>query len=205
MDSENRNTWVIVSLVIIWVVVLITSLQAPALRFGDDPVVIRAAALVNWFWGLAGSVYVLRATIFRRPTEPGWGDDTAWRWIALAVGIIWVSVLIVSLTFPDVVIDSGFVEIPFGSIAAPVIGVALTSYVVDFLVTGFAARNAGLLADAALEPHMRGPIAEEAYEEQIYSDQAYENQFSDGATFDDDPTREVEVSYLESNPESGSE
>ncbi|MBT8198924.1 MAG: hypothetical protein KJO36_00270, partial [Acidimicrobiia bacterium] len=129
----------------------------------------------------------------------------AWRWIALAVGIIWISVLIVSLTFPDVVIDGGFVEIPLGSIAAPIIGVALTSYVVDFLVTGFAARNAGLLADAALEPHMSGPVGEQSFEGQIYGDQGYEEQFSEEATFDDEATREVEVSYLESNPEAGSE
>lgn len=187
MDSESRNTWVIVSLVIIWVVVLITSLQAPPLIFGDGPVVVSAAALVNWFWGLAASVYVLRATIFRRPTEPGWGEDTAWRWIALAVAVIWVSVLIVSLTFPDIVIDDGFVEIPFGSIAAPIIGVALTSYVVDFLVTGFAARNAGRLLEDELEPSIAGdPYAD------LQHEPAYEPERDD-----EQPTAELEVSYLE--------
>ncbi len=174
---ENRNIWVVVSLAIIWLVVIVTSLQAPSLSFGDgEPVVIRVAALANWFWGLAGSVYVLRATIFRRPTEPGWGEDTAWPWIAVAVGVIWVVALIVSLTFPDIVIDGGFAVVPFGSIAAPVIAVALTSYVVDFLVTGFAARNAGrMVAPAPVVPASTGPTdVPEAAEEVAYAEEYYE-------------------------------
>jgi len=143
VEMPNDNRWVIAAIAIIWIVVVITSLQSDALAFGDDPVEIPIAALANWFWGLAGTVYVLRATIFRRPTEPGWGEDVAWPWVALAVAVIWLVALIVSLTFPNVVIDDGFVDIPLGAVAAPILAVALTSYVTDFLVTGFAARNAG--------------------------------------------------------------
>ncbi len=103
------------------------------------------------------------------------------------MAVIWVSVLIVSLTFPDIVIDDGFVEIPFGSIAAPIIGVALTSYVVDFLVTGFAARNAGRLLEDELEPSIAGdPYAD------LQHEPAYEPERDD-----EQPTAELEVSYLE--------
>jgi len=173
VEMPNDNRWVIGAIAIIWIVVLITSWQSDSLRFGDDPVEIPIAALANWFWGLAGTVYVLRATIFRRPTEPGWGEDTSWPWVALGVGVIWVVALIVSITFPNVVIDDGFVDIPLGAVAAPIIAVALTSYVTDFLVTGFAARNAGRFKRLATE----GTLADETPEPE--SEYFYQPEYSE--------------------------
>ena len=162
MPTDNR--WVIGAVAVIWIVVVITSLQAPSLVFGDDATEIPVAALANWFWGLAGTVYVLRATIFRRPSEPGWGEDTAWPWVALAVFIIWLLALIVSLAFPNIVVDDGFIDMPIGAVAAPIIAVALTSYVSDFLVTGFAARNAGKFKNGAANNHVELDTSEFFYQ-----------------------------------------
>lgn len=138
----NPNIWVIASIAIIWSVVLITSLNSPDLVFGDaEPVMVRIAAIANWFWGVLATGFVLRATIFRRPTEAGWKQTESWPWIMVVVGAIWLIAMFVSLQVPDVVV-SETISVPVAAIVAPIIAAVLTLYAAEFLVNGFAARNA---------------------------------------------------------------
>lgn len=137
---ETKNLWVVAMVVIIWLFVLITSLGAPELMFGDEPVILRPAALLNWFWGLVATVFVVRSTYFRHPNEAGWGQTEAFPWITGVIAIVWFVALLASRLTPDVVVNEDIV-IPVGSIVAPPIAVALTLYATEFLITGFAARR----------------------------------------------------------------
>lgn len=128
------------TLVVIWIVVLITSLSAPELRFGEEPVVLRPAAILNWLWGLVATIFVLRSTLFRRPNEMGWGQTDAWPWAMAVSTVIWIVALIASGAVPEVVVNED-ITVPIGSIVAPPIAVALTLYAHEFLIAGFAARK----------------------------------------------------------------
>ena len=137
---RQNNIWIFVTIAVIWLVVLITSLRSPELMFGTEPVQVKIAAIANWFWGLLGTVFLLRSTIFRRPDEVGWGQDVAWPWVAGVVSAIWVVAALVSLAVPDIVVSEDIV-VPAAAIVAPVVAAGLTLYVTEFLVTGFAARQ----------------------------------------------------------------
>jgi len=137
---RSKNLWVGLMIAIIWLAVLLTSLNAPDLTFGDEPVVIKVAALANWFWGLLATVFVLRSTIFRRPDEMGWGETESWPWLTVVIGAIWLVALIAGSAAPDVTIGDNIV-IPIASIVAPPIAVALTLFSCEFLITGFASRR----------------------------------------------------------------
>lgn len=142
---RTNNIFVFATIAVIWFVVLVTSLQSPDLVFGDEPVVINVAAISNWFWGLLGTIFLLRSTIFRRPEEVGWGQDVSWPWVAIVVSAIWVIAMMVSLWVPDVVV-SETITVPVAPIIAPIVAAALTLYVTEFLVTGFAARQPPMAA-----------------------------------------------------------
>jgi len=136
----SKNIWIGLTIAIIWLVVLMTSLGAPELTFGDEPVVLRPAAILNWFWGLLATIFVLRTTVFRRPEELGWGQTDAYPWITLVVGATWIVALLATNMAPDVVVDET-ITVPIASIVAPPIAVAVTLYTCDFLISGFASRR----------------------------------------------------------------
>lgn len=137
---RSKNIWIGLTIAVIWLVVLITSMGSPELMFGDEPVILRPAAILNWFWGMLATVFVLRTTIFRRPDEMGWGQTQAYPWILVVVGAAWIVALLASSNAPDVVINDD-ITVPIGSIIAPPIVVAVTLYACDFLVSGFASRQ----------------------------------------------------------------
>ncbi len=137
---RSKNIWIGLTIAVIWLVVLMTSTGAPELTFGDEPVVLQPAAILNWFWGLLATVFVLRTTIFRRPDEMGWGQTEAYPWIAAVVGAAWIVALMATSLAPDVVVNDN-ITIPIGSIVAPPIAVAVSLYACDFLVSGFASRR----------------------------------------------------------------
>lgn len=137
---RGNNIFIFATIVVIWIVVLITSLQSPDLIFGTEPVQIKIAAIANWFWGLLGTIFLLRSTIFRRPEEIGWGQDVSWPWVAIVVSGIWLVAGLVAVWVPDVIV-SETITVPVAAIVSPIVAAALTLYVTEFLVTGFAARQ----------------------------------------------------------------
>ena len=138
---QSRNYWVLGTIALIWVLVLILSLNSDPLVTGAERNELPVAAFVDWIWGLLATVSVLRATVFRRPSERGWGQDDSWMWIMIVVGGIWIAATIVALTVPVLVTgDAPPIQIPYGAIVAPIIAAVLTNYASEFLVEGFAAR-----------------------------------------------------------------
>lgn len=137
---RTNNVWVYITVVVIWTTVIVMSLGSPDLVFGDEPQVIRVGAIADWFWGLLGTVFVLRATVFRRPNEPGWGQDDAWGWVTLVVATLWITAMLVSIMAPVVEIGDK-IEAPVATLIAPVVAAALTPYACEFLIEGFAARR----------------------------------------------------------------
>lgn len=139
---KSRNYWVFSTIGLIFVMVLILSFNSPDLISGEDQSALPIAAFIDWLWGLLAVVAVLRATVFRRPTEKGWGQDDAWMWITIVVGGIWVAATIVALTVPELTTGTApdLLIIPYAAIIAPIVAAVLTNYASEFLVEGFAAR-----------------------------------------------------------------
>jgi len=139
---QTNTIWIYLTIAVIWITVIVSSISSPDLKFGDDPQIINVAALADWFWGLLGTVFVMRSTVFRRPHEAGYGQDEAWGFVALSVGGIWIAAMLVSMVAPTVGIDDK-IFIPAGAIVAPIVAAALTPYACEFLIEGVAARLAG--------------------------------------------------------------
>ena len=137
---KTNSVWIWATIVVIWVAVFIMSMGSPNLEFGDEPQVVDVAIIINWFWGLVGTVGVLRLTMFRRPNEAGWGQDTAWPWILGVVGALWLAAALVSINLPVLELGDNIV-IPVAAIVAPIAAAMLTWYACEFLVAGFAARQ----------------------------------------------------------------
>lgn len=140
---QTNNIWVYATIAVIWITVIWASVSSPELQFGgEDPQIINVAALGDWFWGLLGTVFVMRSTVFRRPHEAGYGQDEAWGFVALTVAGIWVAAGLVSVLAPTIAISDDIL-IPAGAILAPIVAAALTPYACEFLIEGVAARLAG--------------------------------------------------------------
>ncbi len=138
---KTNSVWIWATIVVIWVAVFIMSTGSPNLEFGDEPEVIDVAIIMDWFWGLVATVGVLRLTMFRRPNEAGWGQDTAWPWVLGVVGALWLAAALVSINLPVLEVGDNIV-VPVAAIVAPIAAAMLTWYACEFLVAGFAARRA---------------------------------------------------------------
>jgi len=138
---QTKNIWIYATIAVIWITVTVSSVASPELQFGEEPTVINVAAIADWFWGLLGTVFVMRSTVFRRPQEAGYGQDEAWGFVTLTVSGIWVAAMLVSVVAPTVSV--GDILIPPGAILAPIVAAALTPYACEFLIEGVAARLAG--------------------------------------------------------------
>jgi hypothetical protein len=139
---QTNTIWIYLTIAVIWITVIISSISSPELQFGEEPQIFNVAALADWFWGLLGTVFVMRSTVFRRPHEAGYGQDEAWGFVALSVGGLWIAAMLVSIVAPTVGISDD-IFIPAGAIVAPIVAAALTPYACEFLIEGVAARLAG--------------------------------------------------------------
>jgi hypothetical protein len=139
---KANSIWIWLTIAAIWIAGAVMSLGSPSLEFGSEPEIVDIAKVVDWFWVLIGTVGVLRLTLFRRPSEVGWGQDTAWPWILGVVGGIWLAAAIASVSLPVFELGDDIV-LPVAAIIAPVAAAMLTWYACEFLVAGFAARRGG--------------------------------------------------------------
>lgn len=140
---KSGTKWVFATIFLIWLAVLVLSFASPDLVIGTEPDrdAIPVPAFINWLWGILATVAVLRATVFRRPGEKGWGQDAAWLWITVVVGAIWLAATIVALVVPVLETGDDPTEIPYAAVIAPIVAAVLTNYACEFLVEGFAARS----------------------------------------------------------------
>ena len=147
---DIKNLWIVGTIGIVWIIVFTTLSGSEPLIFGIDPSTndvgtdVNVAFLVNWFWGLITTVMILRSTVFRRPNEAGYRETNAWPWMTLVVAGVWIVAGLVANNTGSIGIASDSVMIPVGAILALPIAAAVTSYTVEFLIQGFAARNAGI-------------------------------------------------------------
>jgi hypothetical protein len=137
---KTNSIWIWATIAVIWITVLIMSMGSPNLEFGSDPVVINIGIIMDWFWGLVGTVGVLRLTMFRRPAEVGWGQDTAWAWVFSVVSAMWLAAAIAATQLPVFELGEDIL-IPAAALIAPIAAAMLTWYACEFLVAGFAARQ----------------------------------------------------------------
>lgn len=137
---KTNSIWVWLTILAIWVAVLMMSMGSPNLEFGTDPVVINVGIIMDWFWGLVGTVGVLRLTMFRRPTEAGWGQDNAWPWVFGVVAALWLAAAVAAVSLPVFELGDDIV-VPVAAVVAPIAAAMLTWYACEFLVAGFAARR----------------------------------------------------------------
>jgi hypothetical protein len=137
---KTNSIWIWMTIAAIWITILIMSMGSPNLQFGNDPVVIDIGIIMDWFWGLVGTVGVLRLTMFRRPSEVGWGEGTAWPWVFGVVGVMWLAAAVAAIDLPVFELGDNIV-IPVAAVVAPIAAAMLTWYACEFLVAGFAARR----------------------------------------------------------------
>lgn len=126
---QPRFKWTLVALAAIWLGVLVTSFLAPDLVSGSQQEHLKVAALVNWLWGALATVSVLRALRYR-----GTARDGAWTTIGLGTAAIWIAVVVFTLLGPSVDTGSDPTTIPLSAIIAPVAGMLLTRFLVEFAV-----------------------------------------------------------------------
>jgi hypothetical protein len=142
---KTNSIWIWTTIAVIWVTVLIMSMGSPNLEFGSDPVVVNVGIIMDWFWGLVGTVGVLRLTMFRRPTEVGWGQDIAFPWVFAVVSAIWLAAAIAVTQLPVFELGDSIV-VPVAALVGPIAAAMLTWYACEFLVAGFAARQGNIPA-----------------------------------------------------------
>jgi hypothetical protein len=107
--------------------------------------VVNVGIIMDWFWGLVGTVGVLRLTMFRRPTEVGWGQDIAFPWVFAVVSAIWLAAAIAVTQLPVFELGDSIV-VPVAALVGPIAAAMLTWYACEFLVAGFAARQGNIPA-----------------------------------------------------------
>jgi hypothetical protein len=122
-----RIRWTLISVSTIWLAVLVTSFFAPDMVSGSQQEHLKIPALVNWVWGALATVSVLRA-LRSHPT----GSDGAWLTVGIGTTLIWVAVTFVSVWGPVVETGSDPTSIPLSAIIAPIAGMLLTRFLVEF-------------------------------------------------------------------------
>jgi hypothetical protein len=130
---QQKYLWTLIAVVAVWLAVLFTSLFAPDFVSGSAQEHIKIAAMVNWLWGLLATVGVLRMLRHRDAQRAEAGT-----WIALGtgVGVIWLTMTLVSLLVPDIETGSDPTRIPLAAMIAPVVAMVLTRYLAEFLFEG---------------------------------------------------------------------
>ena len=125
--------WVGIGLTAIWVAVLLISLIAPDLQYGDERESFPLVAATTWVWGAAASSFLLRAFVQRRGTA----EDQRHAWIGLAGSTlaIWFVVTIATLVIPRFFFEFGdnLFWVPLGSLVAPAAGAVATSIVGQYV------------------------------------------------------------------------
>ena len=137
---KTNSIWIWLAILAVWVAVLIMSLGSPDLQFGSDPIIIDIGIIMDWFWGLVATVGVLRLTMFRRPSEAGWGQDNSYPWVFGIVAALWFAAAFAAINLPVFELGDDII-IPVAAIVGPIAAAMLTWYAVEFLVAGFAARR----------------------------------------------------------------
>ena len=123
---QPRVKWTLIALGAIWVTVLLTSFFAPDMVTGSEQQHLKLPALLNWIWGALATLALLRAARFRT------GSGGSWMAAGIGTTLIWAAVLGFSLWGPVVETGTDPTTIPLSVIIAPVAGMLLTRFLVEF-------------------------------------------------------------------------
>jgi len=134
--SEGRYLCTAVAVVSIWLAVGLAAIFAPDLVTGSQQEHIPIAAFGDWLWGGIATALVLLAASRR----VGGAMRPLWAGMAVAVGGIWLVVLLASVFSPQIVTGTDPTRIPIGAIVSPVAGAIATAFVSVF-VAGSAGRE----------------------------------------------------------------
>lgn len=135
---QPKYLWTLIAVVVIWLAVLVTSLFAPDFVSGSEQDHIKVAAIVNWLWGLLASVAVLRMLRHRDVQK---AETSTWVALGTGVGVIWVTMTLVSLLVPVIELGSDPTQIPLAVIIAPIVAMVLTRYLAEFLLEGLGGKS----------------------------------------------------------------
>jgi hypothetical protein len=132
-DVETRALSVVGAVGVIWLAVLLTGIFAPDMVTGSQQDHLNIAALANWFWGLLSTMFLLRATVFRRPSLERSDEEAVWMWSSVAVGTVWAAVTIISIATPPVVTGTDPTRVPMAAILAPIVATAIIRFGSEFV------------------------------------------------------------------------
>lgn len=113
---------------VIWLAVLLTSIFAPDMVTGSQHEHLSIVPLLNWVWGLLSTMFLLRATVLRRPKLDPSEEAPVWIWSSVAVGIVWAAVAFISIFTPAAVTGTDPTRIPLAAILAPIVATAIIRF-----------------------------------------------------------------------------
>jgi hypothetical protein len=103
---------------VIWAVAAVLSVFAPDLVSGSEQEHIPIAVLTVWLWAVVATTFVLMTP--RAQVAAGW---------AIAVGLVWMAVMVIGLAAPQLVTGTDPTSIPLGAMVAPPVGSLVTGLI----------------------------------------------------------------------------
>jgi hypothetical protein len=102
----------------IWAVTALLSVFAPDMVTGSEQEHLPIAVLTAWLWAVVATTFVLMTP--RSETSMAW---------AIAVGLVWVAILVIGLAAPQLVTGTDPTSIPLGVLVAPPVGSLVTGLI----------------------------------------------------------------------------
>jgi len=134
--NEGRYLYTAIAVVSIWLSTGLASIFAPDLVAGSQQEHMPIAGFGDWLWGGIATALALLAASRR----VGGATRALWAGMAVAVGGIWLVVLLASVFSPQIVTGTDPTRIPIGAIVSPIAGAIATAFVSVF-VAGSAGRE----------------------------------------------------------------
>lgn len=100
---------------VIWAVTAVLSVFAPDLVSGGEQEHVPIAVLTVWLWAVVATTFVLMTP--RAQVTTGW---------AIAVGLVWLAVMVIGLAAPLLVTGTDPTSVPLGVMVAPPVGSLVT-------------------------------------------------------------------------------
>ena len=119
----------------VWLGILLAGIYAPDMITGSQHEHLAVIAGGDWIWGLVATAIVILAA--QKGFRTGVTSRIPWVALAIAVGVVWVGVAMVSVWSPVWVTGTDPTTIPANAMGAPILGTFLTWFACMFFRSSF--------------------------------------------------------------------
>jgi hypothetical protein len=124
---NSRKFWLVGTLIVIWIVVVLTSLFAPDLVTGSEQAHTPIAAIITWICGLAATRSVIK--IMGRSKGPQQETNVVWIYGGINIAAIWIVAALAAIFSPVNITGSDPTQFPLAVFISPIAAVILTGLV----------------------------------------------------------------------------